>query len=177
MKTKKKRSAKERETFQTVTLGQAFCDDWNAAGNKAEQSVLSDAAVRYSLTREEPTPDERAKIGMAWGGVKCEIDRISKWKERRAASARERHMTIGETLRKARAARGFTIQDIANETAIRRCDIERMENDDFTMWPHPIYGKGFIRIYARHLNLDPDPLIRQYLDATAAWNIRAPERS
>ena len=85
MKTKKMRSAKEREHFRTVTLGQAFCDDWNAAGNKAEQTVLSDAAVRYSLTREEPTPDERAKIGMAWGGVKCEIDRISKQKERLAA--------------------------------------------------------------------------------------------
>lgn len=84
MKTKKKRSAKEREHFKTVTLGQAFCDDWNAA-NKIEQSVLSDAAVRYSLTREEPQPDERAKIGMAWGGVKCEIDRINKQKERLAA--------------------------------------------------------------------------------------------
>ena len=85
MKTNKKRSAKEREHFQTVTLGQAFCDDWNGAENKVEQSVLSDAAVRYSLTREEPTPDERAKIGMAWGGVKCEIDRINKQKERIAA--------------------------------------------------------------------------------------------
>lgn len=64
-----------------VTLGQAFCDDWNY-GNEAERNALSIAAVRYSLTRKEPTPEERAIIKSAWGAVKREIDRIRDRNER-----------------------------------------------------------------------------------------------
>ena len=71
----KKRSDKPR--LHGVTLGQVFQDTWHYGdGDKTGQDLLAAAAVRYTLTGEEPTRDERARIGSGWGGVKCEIDRI-----------------------------------------------------------------------------------------------------
>ena len=41
--------------------------------------------------------------------------------------------------------------------------LEALERDDFSSIPAPIYGKGFLRLYAEYLELDPVPLIEDYL--------------
>ena len=72
-------------------------------------------------------------------------------------------MTIGETLRKAREAHGLSIEDVKNATLMLTRQIEELENDDFSSFAAPVYGKGFIRLYARTVGLDPDPLVAEYL--------------
>ena len=42
--------------------------------------------------------------------------------------------------------------------------VEALERDDFSRMAAPIYVKGFIKIYAGHLGLDPQPLIDDYLE-------------
>lgn len=76
-------------------------------------------------------------------------------------------MTIGETLRKAREAHGLSIEDVKNATLMMTRQIEELENDDFSSFAAPVYGKGFIRLYARTVGLDPDPLVAEYLALTA----------
>ena len=72
----KKRSGKQR-LLQGITIGQMFLDTWRYYdGDKSAQDLLAAAAVRYTLTGEEPTGDKRARIGSGWGGVKCEVDRL-----------------------------------------------------------------------------------------------------
>ena len=38
-----------------------------------------------------------------------------------------------------------------------------MEADNFSVMPAPTYAKGFIRLYAEYLGLDPAPLVQEYL--------------
>ena len=70
--------------------------------------------------------------------------------------------TVGETLRNARLAKGVTASQAALVTRIKVQTIECLENDDFSKLAAPIYCKGFIKIYAEYLGLDPAPLIDQY---------------
>lgn len=69
---------------------------------------------------------------------------------------------LGDTLRREREKQGLTIKDIENETSIRSLYITAIENGDYDSLPGDVYTKGFIRNYAKALNLDSDSLLRQY---------------
>ncbi len=53
-------------------------------------------------------------------------------------------------------------------TRIKANQLEAMERDDFSRMPAQIYIKGFIRIYAEYLELDPVGMVETYLGAAAA---------
>ncbi len=77
-------------------------------------------------------------------------------------------MALGEQLRNARLARKETVSQVASATRILVQQIEAIEREDFSRFPAVIYGKGFIRLYAEHVGLDPKPLIAEYLARVAA---------
>ena len=70
--------------------------------------------------------------------------------------------TLGEKLKAAREKAGYTTSQAAEATRIKIQHIEELERDDFTRFAAPIYGKGFIKLYAEFLNLDPSPLLAEY---------------
>lgn len=72
------------------------------------------------------------------------------------------HKTIGEQLRTAREARGWTIAEAAHRTKVKVEQLERLENNQFDLLPSLTYARGFIRIYARELGLDGWALLRQF---------------
>ncbi len=74
---------------------------------------------------------------------------------------------IGRQLCAAREARGETLSHAAAETRIKIQILEQMEAGDFSQIAAPMYAKGFIRLYAGYLGLDPDPLLQDYLQALA----------
>ncbi|MDI6775048.1 MAG: helix-turn-helix transcriptional regulator [Verrucomicrobiota bacterium] len=71
-------------------------------------------------------------------------------------------MALGEQLRKARLAKKETTSQVAAATRIMVRQVEALEQEDFGKIPATIYGKGFIRLYAEHVGLDPQPLIAEY---------------
>lgn len=75
--------------------------------------------------------------------------------------------TLGQKLREARERRGLTSAQVAAATHIKGEHIEAMERDDFSGLPIPTYAKGFIKIYAEYLGLDPQPLVQEYLERHA----------
>lgn len=75
--------------------------------------------------------------------------------------------TLGQKLKAARLARKMTASEAAKGTRIKVQHIEAMEGDDFSAIPAPAYAKGFIKLYAELLGLDPAPLIEEYLDRYA----------
>lgn len=75
--------------------------------------------------------------------------------------------TIGQILKEARERRQLTTSKAAAETNIKIQHIEAMERDDFSGMAAPIYAKGFIRIYAEYLGIDPAPLIAEYMERHA----------
>ncbi|MBN1270590.1 MAG: helix-turn-helix domain-containing protein [Kiritimatiellae bacterium] len=72
--------------------------------------------------------------------------------------------TIGQTFKTARENRKLTTSQAAAATRIKIQHIEAMERDDFSVMAAPAYAKGFIKLYAEHLGLDPRPLVQEYLE-------------
>jgi cytoskeleton protein RodZ len=75
--------------------------------------------------------------------------------------------TIGSTLRAARSARGRGVAHVAAATDLDPVVIEALEADRFSDLGGQAAAKGYLRTYARHLGLDPEPLLDQLTPAVA----------
>ncbi|MEI7880025.1 MAG: helix-turn-helix transcriptional regulator [bacterium] len=71
--------------------------------------------------------------------------------------------TPGAALRAAREKRRLSIAEVVEATRIKTHIVQALENDDYSVIAAPLYGKGFIKLYAEYVGLDPAPLIRHYL--------------
>jgi len=65
----------------------------------------------------------------------------------------------GEALRQAREARGLTRSDVAQMLKLSVRQIEAIEEEHFDKLPGQAWVRGFVRNYARYLDLDPAPLL------------------
>jgi len=70
--------------------------------------------------------------------------------------------SIGEQFKKTREKQGITLSEAAARTQIKVQQLQDLENNDYAKIPAPVYAKGFIKLYAQHLGLDPKELITQY---------------
>ncbi len=73
-------------------------------------------------------------------------------------------MSIGQQFRAAREMKILTVSQAALATRIKTQLVESMERDDFSGFAAPTYAKGFIKLYAEFLGLDPHPLIDEYME-------------
>lgn len=73
-------------------------------------------------------------------------------------------MSFGQTLRAAREAKGLTLSKVAHDTRILVQIVADMENEDFHRIPAAIYGRGFVRLFAEEVGLDPAPLVQEFMD-------------
>ena len=69
---------------------------------------------------------------------------------------------LGNLLRQARETKALTIEDLANRLRIRRLYLEALEKNDFGALPGIVYGIGFIRTYARALDLNENDMVALY---------------
>lgn len=72
-------------------------------------------------------------------------------------------MALGEKLRNARLNAKLTTAQVAAATCMKVQIVEDIEREDFRRVAAPIYGKGFIRLYAERVGLDPVPLVEEYM--------------
>ena len=70
---------------------------------------------------------------------------------------------FGQRLRKERESRDVTLRELSDATRIGKRYLEALESNDFDALPGAVFAKGYIRNYAEHLGLDPEPLIADYL--------------
>jgi cytoskeleton protein RodZ len=66
---------------------------------------------------------------------------------------------IGHTLREAREARGLGIAEVAEKLKLTARQIEALENEDYGRLPALVFVRGFIRNYARLLDISPESLL------------------
>ncbi len=69
---------------------------------------------------------------------------------------------LGNTLSRARRARGITLEDAERDTHVSRRYLQALEIEDFSAFPAPVYARGFLRTYSRYLGLNPEELIRVF---------------
>ena len=68
---------------------------------------------------------------------------------------------VGEQLRRAREARGLTVQQIAEETKLKLVQVEALESGDSSAFPAMVYMRGSLKSYAEVVKIDPTPLLEQ----------------
>jgi cytoskeleton protein RodZ len=69
--------------------------------------------------------------------------------------------TPGRRLRSAREARGLEIERVAQMLHLKPAALSAIEADDYSALPGPVFARGYIRNYARLLDLDEEPLLRR----------------
>jgi cytoskeleton protein RodZ len=72
-------------------------------------------------------------------------------------------LTFGEELRRERLIREVSLEEISSATKISVRLLTALEKSDVSRLPAPVFTRGFIRSYSRHLGLDPDEMVNAYL--------------
>lgn len=72
--------------------------------------------------------------------------------------------SFGARLRYERERRQIALRSIAEGTKIGVSLLEGLERDDVSRWPSGIFRKSFVRAYAEAIGLDPDPVVREFVE-------------
>ena len=73
-------------------------------------------------------------------------------------------LTLGKKLSQAREGLGLSVGEVAERLKLSARQIEALEKDDYSNLPETVFVRGFLRSYARFLNLDETEVLTD-LDA------------
>jgi transcriptional regulator with XRE-family HTH domain len=73
------------------------------------------------------------------------------------------NQSFGARLRAQRELQQVSLSAISAKLKIKLSLLEQLENDRVTHWPKGIFGRAFLRDYARSIGMDPEPLVREFL--------------
>lgn len=71
---------------------------------------------------------------------------------------------LGARLRRRREEQHIALDAIARQTKIKLSLLEALERDDVSDWPSGLYRRAFVRAYAQAIGLDPDVLLREFVE-------------
>jgi cytoskeleton protein RodZ len=91
-------------------------------------------------------------------------------------SGRENRLpSFGENLKREREKRAITLEQISLSTKIGTRMLQALEEENFDHLPGGIFNRGFVRAYARHVGLDEEQAIADYLVASGEGPTQKPE--
>lgn len=67
----------------------------------------------------------------------------------------------GQQLRAEREALGVTVREVADTLNLSMVVIQALEDDDYDRLPGVVFTRGYVRAYARLLDIDPAPLLQR----------------
>jgi cytoskeleton protein RodZ len=70
---------------------------------------------------------------------------------------------FGDKFRKAREKKELSLDDVSNVTKIGTRMLQAIEEENFDLLPGGVFNRGFIRAYAKHLGLDSEDAVNEYL--------------
>jgi cytoskeletal protein RodZ len=73
-----------------------------------------------------------------------------------------------QNLKSIRESLSLSLEDLYQKTRIRVAYLQAIENKEFDLLPVPVYARNFIKIYAKALKIDSEPLRREYEDYLTA---------
>src|SRR5438132_7555502 len=72
--------------------------------------------------------------------------------------------SFGARMRETRERQQVALSTIAEQTKISLSLLEALERDDVSHWPAGIFRRAFIRAYAHAIGLEPDVVVREFLE-------------
>src|ERR1700676_5208722 len=82
---------------------------------------------------------------------------------------------FGDKFRKAREKKEISLDDVSNVTKIGARMLRAIEEEHFDQLPGGVFNKGFIRAYAKHLGLNDEEAVSDYLACLRQAQIDAHE--
>lgn len=79
------------------------------------------------------------------------------------AAVSESGFRLGDELRGERATMGKTLLDVQRDLRIRAACIAAIEDLDLSVFPNPSFVPGYVRAYARYLQLDPEQVLQRFI--------------
>lgn len=70
--------------------------------------------------------------------------------------------SIGHYLKSVREAHGMSMEEVARATRIPVSSIERIEGDHFDDLPGEVFTRGFLKAYARAVQVSSDDVLARY---------------
>lgn len=67
---------------------------------------------------------------------------------------------VGKRLKEARVKRGWSVENVMQRTRITHRHIAAIESGDMTAMPAAVYARGFVKSYAKAVEIDEAPLMR-----------------
>src|SRR5579859_3048777 len=88
---------------------------------------------------------------------------------------------FGNKFRQAREKKNLSLDDVSNVTKISSRMLKAIEEEHFDQLPGGVFNKGFIRAYAKHLGLNDEEAVNEYItclreaqvDAHEVWEPQA----
>ncbi|HEY3496066.1 MAG TPA: helix-turn-helix domain-containing protein [Polyangiaceae bacterium] len=78
--------------------------------------------------------------------------------------------SVGQHLRQLREARRMSVAEVSRTTRVPVSSVERIEADRFDELPGEVFVRGFLRAYARALEVPPDDVLARYTSSRrVAW--------
>ncbi|HXE90326.1 MAG TPA: helix-turn-helix domain-containing protein [Terriglobales bacterium] len=74
--------------------------------------------------------------------------------------------TFGQRLKREREMRGIGLEEISSATKIGIRLLRALEDERFDLLPGGIFNKGFVRAYAKHVGIDEEQAVADFLVAT-----------
>jgi len=77
--------------------------------------------------------------------------------------------SLGNKFQTAREAQGLTLEQMVSRTRIQASYLRALEADSFEQLPERVFTKGFVRAYARSLELDEEECLRLFEECSASF--------
>lgn len=77
--------------------------------------------------------------------------------------------SLGNKFQTAREAQGLTLEQMVSRTRIQESHLRALEADSFEQLPERVFTKGFVRAYARSLELDEEECLRLFEECSASF--------
>jgi cytoskeletal protein RodZ len=78
--------------------------------------------------------------------------------------------TVGQLLRRLRESKGMSLEEVSRATRVPITSVERIEADRFDELPGEVFVRGFLKSYARAVDMDPEEILARYTASRrVAW--------
>ena len=74
--------------------------------------------------------------------------------------------SIGPYLKKIRENQGLSLDQVASLTRIQSKFLHALEDEDFEKLPEQVFARGFVRTYARSLNVSEEDALRRFSESS-----------
>jgi len=93
-------------------------------------------------------------------------------KEATGSELQNQPVSLGQVLQAARAAKELSQQDVSDNLRFSVKQINALENGQYDLLPDAMITRGFIRNYARLLEIDAEPLLANYRQSVSSESDR-----